>query len=328
MSFKICLVGCGGMAVGGHGPMLKKYAAMRPGVELAACCDISREKAESFASDFGFARAFTDMGEMLDAVQPDGAVLAVPVELTARLAVEILKRRIPLLTEKPPGVTVEEGKSIVAAAAASGVPASAAFNRRTMPLVQALAGQIDAIGEAIESVSIEMCRVRRSEADFSMTAIHDIDLARYICRSDYRRANFLYHVHGAAAPAADILMLAEMESGAAVSLAFHPMCGTLTERVTVRLHGHSLAVGLPIYGSADVPGRIVHFAGNGVQSVIEGEEYEDHAEANGFFGEHASFFDAVQQGAVPGHSVEGSLQSLALACCMSQRLPGYIKSEE
>lgn len=325
MAFKICLIGCGYMAMSGHGPMLKKYASMRANVELAACCDISMEKAETFAACFGFARAFTDMDEMLDAIQPDGAVLAVPIELTARLAIKILERRIPLLTEKPPGVTVEEGNAIAMAAHSAGVPVSAAFNRRTMPLVAELARQIERIGRRIDSVSIEMCRAYRTDPDFSMTAIHDIDLARFLCQSDYRNAQFIYHVHEEAAPAADIIMMAQCESGALVSLGFYPMSGTTTERVTVRMSGHTLYAELPLYGSADMPGRIVHYAGNSICEFIAGEKYDDPAEANGFLGEHSSFFDAVQQGRMPEHSVEGSLQSLAVASCVSRRASLYQK---
>jgi myo-inositol 2-dehydrogenase / D-chiro-inositol 1-dehydrogenase len=328
MAFKICMIGCGGMAVNGHGPMLKKYSAMRQGVELAACCDIFPERAESFAASFGFSRAYTDLVEMLDTVKPDGAVLAVPIELTARIAVEILKRHIPLLTEKPPGRTMEEGAAIVAAAESAGVPVSAAFNRRTMPLVEALAQEISAVGKAIDSMTIEMCRVCRTEADFSTTAIHDVDLARYLCHSDISSANFIYHVHEANAPAADISVLARMESGTAVNLGFYPMCGTVSERVTVRLHGHLFRVELPVYGTADVPGRIVHMEDNRIASVITGEEYDDPAQANGFLGEHTSFFDAIREGRTPNHSVEGSLQSLEVSCCISNRELNYIKSAD
>jgi myo-inositol 2-dehydrogenase/D-chiro-inositol 1-dehydrogenase len=325
MPFKICLTGCGHMAVNGHGPMLRKYASMRGDVELAGCCDVSMERAASFASSFGFKKAFADMSGMLDEIKPDAALLSVPVELTAKLSAETLARRIPLLTEKPPGATVEEGRAIAAAAKAAGVPASVAFNRRTMPLVLALIREIGAVGEPIDNVYIEMRRVNRTEPDFSTTAIHDVDLARHICRSDYRKAGMVYRVHGAAAPAADIHVLAEMESGAIVSLSFPPMCGMATERVAVSLHGHTFFAELPVYGSPDAPGRIVHMEGNRAIATIAGERYEDEAEANGFLGEHVSFFDAVREGREPAHSVEDSLQSLEVAGCLGQRLAAYAK---
>ena len=325
MAFRICLVGCGGMAQNGHGPMLRKYAAMDPDVELAACCDISRERAEAFASEFGFKQWFTGMDDMLDSIGPDGALLAVSVESTAALSVRILKRRIPLLTEKPPGISVQEGRAIVAAATASGVPVSAAFNRRSMPLVETLVREINAVGTAIDSITIEMCRLNRREKDFSMTAIHDVDLARYLCGSDYSDAEFKYSGHSPES-AANIGVLARMESGAVVNLGFYPMCGSVTEQVSVRLQGHLFRAELPIYGSRDCPGRIVHIAGNSIADTLVGRNYEHPAEANGFYSQITSFYNAVREARIPRHSVEGSLQSLALACCISGRETSYRKT--
>ena len=323
--FKICLIGCGGIAEQGHGPMLQKYASLRGWVELAACCDLSAERARAFAAAHGFARAYTDMHKMLDETMPDGAVLAVPVELTARLAIEVLARRIPLLLEKPPGISIDEGRAIAEAARQAGVPASVAFNRRTMPLVEALLHELGDGRGQIAGVSVEMCRVRRAEPDFSTTAIHVIDLARYLCGSDYSSAEFVYREHREAAPAADIHMLARTESGAVVSIGVHPMCGVLTERVTVRLHERSYSMELPIFGSADAPGRIVCQADNRITGVIAGDPGIAPAQANGFLGEYTSFFDAVRQGRTPPHDVAGTLQSLELALRMSQRAGRYAK---
>jgi myo-inositol 2-dehydrogenase/D-chiro-inositol 1-dehydrogenase len=112
MAFKICLIGCGAMAFNGHGPTLKKYAAKRPGTELAACCDIVAERAETFAESFNFKQAYTDIEKMLKQEKPDGAVLAVPVNSTARLAERILNEGVPLRTENPPGSSMSEGRVI------------------------------------------------------------------------------------------------------------------------------------------------------------------------------------------------------------------------
>ena len=57
MAFKICTVGCGGMANGGHGPSFRKYAQEREGVVLAGCCDVDLQKAEDYRGKFGFQQA-------------------------------------------------------------------------------------------------------------------------------------------------------------------------------------------------------------------------------------------------------------------------------
>jgi hypothetical protein len=71
--FKIAIVGCGGIATDSHGPALAYYARTHPDTELAACCDLDECKAAAYAKRFGFARHFTDLDELLDAVRP-GAV--------------------------------------------------------------------------------------------------------------------------------------------------------------------------------------------------------------------------------------------------------------
>lgn len=326
MPFNICLVGCGGIAVQGHGPMMMKYAAMREGVRLAACCDLAFDRAQAFAAAYGFSHAYSDLSKMMDEMKPDGVLLAVPVEHTAGLAVGILERRIPLLLEKPPGVTVDEGKRIAEAAVRAGVPASVAFNRRTMPLIEALKHELDGAHSEIVSIGVEMCRAQRIEPDFSTTAIHEIDLARYLCGSDYSRAQFVYRTHNEAQPAADIFMLAQTESGAVVRVDILPMSGLLTERIAVRLHERSYYAELPIFSGADVPGKIVCYEGNKATKIIYGASDITPSEANGFLGEHTAFFDNVREGKEPGNSVSDCLQSLEVACCMRERQSQYIKT--
>lgn len=322
MCFKICLVGCGGISETGHGPMLAKYAATHGGVALEACCDIDPLRARAFASRFGFAGAYAALDEMLGAVRPDAVLLAVPVPLTAGLAVSILRRGIPVLLEKPPGATMEEGRAIAAAAKDAGVPASVAFNRRTMPLVSALMAELAQCGDAILSAHVEMCRTGRADADFTTTAIHDIDLARFICGSDYESASFAYSTHEGHG-ADDLFMLARMVSGAVVSLEAAPMCGRVTERLTVKTHERLFHAELPVFGSPDTPGRIVQYRHNEAVAVIEGDGGISPAEANGFLGEHVSFFEAVRAGKTPAHSVEGSLQSLDVANRIRDRAADY-----
>jgi len=46
--FRICLIGCGGMANSGHGPSAELYAKRYSDTELSACCDINPVKAEDF----------------------------------------------------------------------------------------------------------------------------------------------------------------------------------------------------------------------------------------------------------------------------------------
>ena len=58
--FKICSIGCGNMAVSGHGPSYAKYKKDYPDTLLAACCDLDEERAKAFCEKFGFEKYYTD----------------------------------------------------------------------------------------------------------------------------------------------------------------------------------------------------------------------------------------------------------------------------
>ena len=126
------------MSQRGHGPAMMKYAADFPETELTACCDTDIERAEEFCRDFGFFRAYTDWKNMLEQERPDAVSLVVPVLKTADMSVEILKMGYNLITEKPPGMTAGECRSIIEAAKTSKGKLGVMFNRRYMPLVKTI----------------------------------------------------------------------------------------------------------------------------------------------------------------------------------------------
>jgi myo-inositol 2-dehydrogenase / D-chiro-inositol 1-dehydrogenase len=194
MAFKICVIGCGEIAIGYHGPSYAKYADENPSVELAACCARRTGTAARFAEQFGFKRSYTDYLQMLEQERPDAVCLNVPPELVCEFSCEILDQGLPLLLEKPPGLTVAEIDRMITAAANSGVPHQVAFNRRFTPLTRALKRMLTenlALGE-IQHIRVDFTRLNRTEADFSITAIHGIDTARFLAGSDFTWARFHY----------------------------------------------------------------------------------------------------------------------------------------
>ena len=330
MAFRIGLIGCGGIAKSAHGAMLARYAALRDGVELTACCDLRREAAEEMARQNGFAQVYDDPERLLCEVRPDAVLLAVPIERTAQVAQQVLAHRIPLLTEKPAGLTTAENDAITAAARVAGVPASVAHNRRHMPLVLALAQELAALrakGLPPTSIQLDLTRVGRADPDFAMTAIHGIDLVRHLYRQDYEEVFFQYHEHPQSRPAGDIRMLARMTDGALAQLSFCPMGGAVTERVAAHVHDHTFLLELPVWGGSDVPGRLLHMVGDKLVRTLDGTTAADGDTSmgvtNGFFAEEAAFFDALREGRTPGDPVESARQSVEGASCISRRETHY-----
>jgi predicted dehydrogenase len=66
VTLRLALVGCGEHSRGSHAAPLARYGAHHPGaITLAAACDLDLTRAEEFCREFGFARAYADLGEML-----------------------------------------------------------------------------------------------------------------------------------------------------------------------------------------------------------------------------------------------------------------------
>ena len=190
--FKICIVGCGFMTKEGHGPSCAKYASEHEDVELAACCDINLAAAREICNRFGFARAYTDYLEMAEREKPDAVLVVTPDTLTRDVSVALLKRKIPILLEKPPGLNREQTMSIHRAAMENHTPARVAFNRRYTPLLRALMEEMKQAGAPLQDISCMFIRVGRKDADFSTTAIHGIDTVKYLAGCEYETAAFQY----------------------------------------------------------------------------------------------------------------------------------------
>lgn len=88
----------GVVGVGALGRHHARILSQMPGVRLAAVADVRRETVEAVAAACG-CPALSDYREMLDRI--DAAVIAVPTRLHEPVAGEFLRRRLPVLVEKP-----------------------------------------------------------------------------------------------------------------------------------------------------------------------------------------------------------------------------------
>ena len=323
MTFRICTIGCGQIAVGYHGPAYQRYAALHPGVELTACCDIDQSRADEFKNRYGFKRSYHDYRAMLNQEQPDAVCLLVPPEHIAEMSCTILEQGYPLLTEKPPGRNTAEIDRMIAAASQRSTPNQVAFNRRYMPLIVALKQYLGRLQMPIQYIRYDFSRINRRDADFSTTAIHGIDTARYLVGSDYQHVRFHYQEMPELGPqVANILMDCTFTSGATGQLNFCPVTGLVLERATLHASDHTIFLNLPVWNSYDTPGKLQHFqAGKLVYEMggLQAAESSDEYVVNGFYGENASFFDDLQQGKRPAGDLESGRQSVEIADCIRAR---------
>lgn len=330
MGFKICVVGCGGHSTIVHGPSFKKYASLDSAVTLAACCDIDQLRAKEYSEKFCFKNYYSDVDEMLGCEKPDVISVITPVNATFGVVSGIIRQRIPVILEKPPGKDREETSKLILLAREYDIPNRVAFNRRYMPLIRELKLMMKKSLKPgdIQNIEYYMGRFNRRDKSFSTTAIHGIDAVRYIMGADYRYVRFYYkEFPGLGQGVANIFMHCVFDNDANANISFCPVSGAAIERVRIDASGNTFILNLPVWSNYDSPGRLIHLYEDSVAAGVSGRDVSDGKETFetcGFYNENASFFDLLRSGQKP-HDLESALQPVELAECIQKRASEYCK---
>ena len=131
--FNVGIIGTGGIA--------SKMAHTLRGMHEARLCAVasrSREKAESFASEYGAARAYGSYDEMLDDPGVDLVYIATPHSLHAEEAIGAIRRGKPVLCEKAFTVNAREAEEVFALSREKSVFITEAIWTRFLPMSQTI----------------------------------------------------------------------------------------------------------------------------------------------------------------------------------------------
>ena len=310
----LCMIGCGAFARQLHGPVQRHCAQEGADLTLAACCDVDAGRARDYSRDFGFARCYTDVIAMLDAERPDATVLAVQPEFTCGVASRVLARGIPLLLEKPPGISRQELARLIEAAATGRAKAQVGFNRRYMPVISRARRILDAefAGTPIARIDYEMLRFDRWDPDFSTTAVHAIDAVCFLAGSPFRAAHLAYQpfVQGGR-EAFGVSVDLDCVSGTRARIEIQPVTGGNSESAKIHALGQSLAIRVPFPGKHIDDGAVEHWQGDGLVAAFR-PEGRDPSETMGIADETNAFLAAVRSGADPSPGLQDCLQQVAL----------------
>jgi predicted dehydrogenase len=318
--FKAVQIGAGSFARVYHAPTLQRLACgPDPRLTLEGICDLNLQRADEFCRDFGYKRAFSDFRRMIETVRPDLIYCMVQPEFTAGIVEQLLPLKIPIFTEKPPGVNVAQAERLAALAREHGTINSLAFNRRSMPGIQRLKRWAAETGP-IRYAHAEMLRNRRLEAEFGIgTAIHPLDCLRFLCGE-------VVHVvtHCSpypSSPARDFLVRLTFESGAAADLTVLVDCGVTREQYALHLVNRLMEVSLgTAYACSFCYSGERAYADN--KLLFDDPAPEDPLIAGGFWGEHEAFLAAVTEGKAPPSCLEDGRHSLRLAMAVHQGYSG------
>jgi len=323
----LCLIGCGGHAHRVYADSIVKYARTVGGIQLAACCDMDGEKAESFRARAGFARCYTDFRAMLDAEKPGAVVLVTPFTHTAQIAVEAIEHGCAVMLEKPPGKNMEDCIAIADAAARHNAINMVAFNRRNAPMVKKITALL--YGESplhVQHIDYQMYRYDRCENHFHTTAIHGIDMIGHIARSAYESLGFAYAPQAAYGEGAENLLLhGRFQNGVTTQQSYCPVSGFIMERLTIAADDVTIYVETPIWHGPDYPGVIKLYKKGSLAQTISGESLCGQAlfETDGFFDQLSEFLDCVKSGCYTANDILSAADSVRIADCLAARRENY-----
>jgi predicted dehydrogenase len=173
-----------------------------PDVELVGVADANPAAANATAKHYA-TRAYTDFCQMLDEQKPDAVTIATPTVHHLATALEVIRRGIHLLVEKPIAFTVEEGQQIIQAAQEAGVKLMVGHIERFNPAVIALKEHI-ARGRLGRVFQVDARRQGPFPARINDVgvvidlAVHDLDIMRYVTGAEITRiyAETENRIHG------------------------------------------------------------------------------------------------------------------------------------
>lgn len=116
---------------------------LRGKVEVVACANRTRRKAESFARELGIETVVDDAEQLFQLSEVDAVLLSLPIESQPAYVMKALRSGKPVLSEKPIAPSVSAGRKLVRAARSIAVPWMVGENFAFMDHVAKLKTWID-----------------------------------------------------------------------------------------------------------------------------------------------------------------------------------------
>ncbi|MDQ0615027.1 UDP-N-acetyl-2-amino-2-deoxyglucuronate dehydrogenase [Microbacterium sp. W4I4] len=133
----------GVVGLGRFGLIHAESAASLPGVQLAALCSRTQEKAEEVARQYPGASAYDSVERMLAQAELDAVLIATPHKQHFEPAMQAISAGVAALVEKPLTTSLDEAHRLVSAAEEAGVALGTVFQRRFVPAAERMHDAID-----------------------------------------------------------------------------------------------------------------------------------------------------------------------------------------
>ena len=180
-----------GVAVIGTGFWGKNHARVykeSAGTNLIAICDTNADRAKAIADQFGV-KAYTNSSRMLRNEAIEAVSVCTWSTMLAREALKALNAGKHVLVEKPMATNTKQAKRLLKTAEENGLQLTVGFLMRFIPGLQEIREAVATkkIGEFVSATAKRVSEWPERIGDVGVvkdTAIHDIDVMRYISGKD------------------------------------------------------------------------------------------------------------------------------------------------
>jgi len=154
-----------------------------PNVDIVALADINPE-AKKIAEEHGV-HFYDNYQKMLEKEKPDAVSIVVPTPLHHKIGLDVIKRGIHVLIEKPIASSVQEAEELIAFAEKHGVVFTVGHIERYNPIIRKLKEMIDdkKLGKITSIVCKRVGGFPNIEPKTDVIidlAVHDIDIINYL----------------------------------------------------------------------------------------------------------------------------------------------------
>ena len=209
---KLAFVGVGSMGQAAH---LRNYCTL-PACKVVALAEKRARLGAEVARRFGVDRVYDDFEEMLTNEEIDGIVAIQQFEMHGVLVPRLLKKGVPVLTEKPLAASFDQGQTILNAVRQGAASLFLAYHKRSDPAVTYAKKTMQELAETGELGALKYIRITMPPGDWSVAAfasnvtteenfesgspvevnqefttfvnyyIHQVNLMRFLLGEDYR----------------------------------------------------------------------------------------------------------------------------------------------
>lgn len=152
-------------------------------VDIVALADIN-PAAKELANEHGV-QFYEDYQQMLDKEKPDAVSIVVPTTLHHKIGLDVIKRGIHVLIEKPIASTVAEAEELIDAAKKHGVVFTVGHIERYNPIIRKLKSLVD--DKKLGKITSVVCKrvggfpnIEPKTDVIIDLAVHDIDIINYL----------------------------------------------------------------------------------------------------------------------------------------------------